>query len=96
MQAHGKLLKLSDIVPVMLHYVEKAKVPVAVHLDHSSSFDVCVHAIREWVTSIMYDASDKDFKTNLVETKEIVRIAYEADVSVEVELGHIFTSEFSG
>ncbi|GAA5421180.1 class II fructose-bisphosphate aldolase [Tetragenococcus halophilus] len=95
-QVHEKLISLPDIIPIMLHYAKKAKVPVAVHLDHGSSFDICVHAIREGVTSIMYDASDKDFETNLTETKEMVKIAHAAGVSVEAELGHIFTSEFGG
>ena len=41
----------------------------------------------------MYDASGKEFETNVRETAEIVRIAHAAGVSVEAELGHIFTSE---
>lgn len=95
-QVHEEVINLSDIIPIMLHYAKEAKVPVAVHLDHGSSFDVCVQAIRAGVTSIMYDASDKDFETNLIETKEMVKIAHAAGVSVEAELGHIFTSEFGG
>lgn len=95
-QVHESIICLEDIAPIMLHYAKKASVPVAVHLDHGSSFEICVKAIKAGFTSIMYDASDKDFDVNLVETKEMVRIAHAADVSVEAELGHIFTSEIGG
>ena len=54
---------------------------------------MCIKAIRQGFTSVMYDASSKSYDENLKETKEIVRIAHAAGVSVEAELGHIFTSE---
>lgn len=95
-QVHENLIQLSDIAPILIHYAKNAQVPVAVHLDHGSSFDLCVQAIKAGFTSIMYDASDKSFERNLAETKEMVRIAHAADVSVEAELGHIFTSAFGG
>ncbi len=41
----------------------------------------------------MYDASGKDFDTNVAQTAEIVKIAHAAGVSVEAELGHVFTSK---
>ncbi|MCR1898273.1 class II fructose-bisphosphate aldolase [Irregularibacter muris] len=95
-QAHNNLISLQEIGPIMLDYARRAKIPVAVHLDHGSSFDVCMQAIRLGFTSIMYDASSKDFTTNVIETKEIVKIAHAAGVSVEAELGHVFTSSIGG
>ncbi|MBE6083427.1 MAG: class II fructose-bisphosphate aldolase [Tissierellaceae bacterium] len=95
-QVHQNLISLQEISPIMLNYAEKAKVPVAVHLDHGASFDLCVQAIRAGFTSIMYDASSKDFDVNLRETKEIVKIAHAVGVSVEAELGHVFTSSVGG
>ena len=44
----------------------------------------------------MYDASAKSYEENFKETKEIVKIAHAAGVSVEAELGHIFTSALGG
>ncbi|MCB5952821.1 class II fructose-bisphosphate aldolase [Enterococcus sp. BWT-B8] len=95
-EVHENLVRLEEIGPVMLDYARRAKVPVAVHLDHGASFDMCVQAIRLGFTSIMYDASSKPYAVNLAETKEIVKIAHAAEVSVEAELGHIFTSAVGG
>ena len=92
-QSHDTIVPMDEIGPVLLFYAGRAKVPVAVHLDHGSSFERCVQAIRLGFTSVMYDASGKEFETNVRETAEVVRIAHAAGVSVEAELGHIFTSE---
>lgn len=92
-QSHDLIIPLDEIGPILLYYARRAKVPVSVHLDHGSSFERCIQAMRLGFTSVMYDASGKDFETNIRETAEIVRIAHAAGVSVEAELGHIFTSE---
>ena len=102
-QSHDDIIDLEEIGPIMKYYAERAKVPVALHLDHGSSFERCVQALRLGFTSVMYDASAKDFETNIEETKflkknaeetkEIVKIAHAVGASVEAELGHIFTSE---
>lgn len=95
-EVHDELIPIEEIGPVMLDYARRASVPVAVHLDHGVSFEMCIKAIRQGFTSIMYDASSKPYEVNLAETKEIVRIAHAAGVSVEAELGHIFTSAVGG
>ena len=92
-QSHDDIIDLEEIGPVMKSYAERAKVPVALHLAHGSSFERCVQALRLGFTSVMYDASAKSFEENAEETKEIVRIAHAVGASVEAELGHIFTSE---
>lgn len=92
-QSHDPIIDMEEIGPILLYYAKRAKVPTAVHLDHGSSFERCIQAIRLGFTSVMYDASGKEFETNIKETAEIVRIAHAAGVSVEAELGHIFTSE---
>lgn len=92
-QSHDDIIDLEEIGPIMLYYAERAKVPVALHLDHGSSFERCVQALRLGFTSVMYDASAKSFEENVEETKEIVKIAHAIGASVEAELGHIFTSE---
>lgn len=95
-EVHENLIALEEIGPIMLQFAKAAKVPVAVHLDHGASFDMCVKAIRLGFTSVMYDASSKEYEINLAESKEIVKIAHAAGVSVEAELGHIFTSAVGG
>lgn len=95
-EVHENLITLEEIGPIMLDYAKRASVPVCVHLDHGASFDLCIQAIRMGFTSIMYDASAKSYKENFEETKEIVKIAHAAGVSVEAELGHMFTSAVGG
>lgn len=95
-EVHENLISMQEIGPIMLDYAKRALVPVCVHLDHGASFDLCVQAIRLGFTSIMYDASSKSYEENFNETKEIVKIAHAAGVSVEAELGHIFTSSVGG
>ena len=75
-QSHDDIIDLEEIGPIMKYYAERAKVPVALHLDHGSSFERCVQALRLGFTSVMYDASAKSFEENAEETKEIVKIAH--------------------
>lgn len=95
-EVHEGYIPLEEIGPIMLAYAQKSKVPVCVHFDHGASFKMCMQAIRIGFTSIMYDASDKEYKENLQETKEIVKIAHSVNVSVEAELGNVFTSSVGG
>ena len=65
----------------------KITVPVAIHLDHGSSFDKCKEAIDAGFTSVMIDASSKPLAENIEITKEVVEYAHARGVSVEAELG---------
>ena len=64
-------------------------VPVAIHLDHGSSFDKCKAAIDAGFTSVMIDASHHSFEENVAITKEVVEYAHARNVSVEAELGTV-------
>jgi len=68
---------------------ENAQVPVALHLDHCTNFELIVQAIKAGFTSVMIDASHLPFAENRQLTKEVVRVAHAAGVSVEAELGRI-------
>lgn len=68
-------------------------IPVVLHLDHGTSFDVCKEAIDAGFTSVMIDASKYSFDENVRITKEVVDYARRFNVSVEAELGHIGGSE---
>lgn len=67
----------------------KISVPVALHLDHGSSFESCKNAIDAGFTSVMIDASKHELLENIRITKEVVDYAKQFDVSVEAELGHV-------
>ena len=64
-------------------------VPVAIHLDHGSSFEKCKEAIDAGFTSVMIDASHHSFEENIEITKEVVEYAHAKGVSVEAELGTV-------
>ncbi|GIP18748.1 fructose-bisphosphate aldolase [Paenibacillus montaniterrae] len=64
-------------------------VPVAIHLDHGSSFDKCKAAIDAGFTSVMIDASHHPFEENVEETTKVVEYAHARGVSVEAELGTV-------
>ncbi|MDG4657645.1 fructose-bisphosphate aldolase [Ectobacillus antri] len=67
----------------------KITVPVAIHLDHGSSFDKCKEAIDAGFTSVMIDASHHPFDENVETTKKVVEYAHARNVSVEAELGTV-------
>ncbi|MHB1483525.1 MAG: class II fructose-bisphosphate aldolase [Saccharofermentanales bacterium] len=68
---------------------ESADIPVAIHLDHSQSVELIHESIQSGYTSVMYDGSAEDYKTNKDITARVCRFAHELDISVEAELGRI-------
>jgi len=64
-------------------------VPVAIHLDHGSSFEACAKAIHAGFTSVMIDGSHFPLDENIELTKKVVELAHIHGVSVEAELGRI-------
>ncbi|MEI3612074.1 class II fructose-1,6-bisphosphate aldolase [Pseudogracilibacillus sp. SO30301A] len=67
----------------------KTTVPVAIHLDHGSSFEKCAKAIHAGFTSVMIDGSHLPLEENIALTKKVVELAHIHGVSVEAELGRI-------
>jgi len=67
----------------------KITVPVAIHLDHGSSFESCAKAIQAGFTSVMIDASHHPFEENVKITSKVVELAHINGVSVEAELGTV-------
>ena len=68
---------------------KKAKVPVALHLDHGNSAELCAKAILSGYTSIMIDGSKLAFSENVALTKKVVEFAHAMGVPVEGELGTV-------
>lgn len=64
-------------------------IPVALHLDHGSNFEICKKAIDAGFTSVMIDASQQPLEENIRITKQVVEYATQYNVTVEAELGHI-------
>ena len=68
---------------------KKAPVPVALHLDHGSSFELAMQAIRAGYTSIMIDGSHRVFEENIALTRRVVEAAAPNGLPVEAELGKV-------
>ena len=68
---------------------KKASVPVCLHLDHGSSFELAVQAIKAGYTSVMIDGSHEDFEHNVELTKKVVDVAKACGIPVEAELGKV-------
>lgn len=64
-------------------------IPVALHLDHGSSYESCVKAIDKGFTSVMIDASKYPLEENINITKQVVLYAKDKNVTVEAEVGAI-------
>lgn len=78
------------LAPLMLERARLAKVPVAVHLDHTYHFDTLMQALRAGFGSVMYDGSRlPDHRDNVCLSAEIVKIAHGMGVGVECELGSV-------
>ena len=64
-------------------------VPVALHLDHGASFEVCKAAIDAGFTSVMIDGSHFPLEENIRIVKQVVDYAHLRGVSVEAEVGRV-------
>jgi fructose-bisphosphate aldolase class II len=61
--------------------------PVALHLDHGDSYDLCVSCIETGFSSVMIDGSSHPYDKNVELTRKVVDFAHKHDVTVEGELG---------
>lgn len=68
---------------------ERADIPVALHLDHGSSYGLAMQALRTGYTSIMIDGSHEGFEDNVVLTKAVVDACRPSGIPVEAELGKV-------
>ena len=62
-------------------------IPIALHLDHGDTFELCKDCVDMGFSSVMIDASHLSFDDNIALTKKVVEYAHQFDVSVEAELG---------
>ena len=69
--------------------VEDSGLPIALHLDHGDSYDLCKASVDDGFTSVMIDASHHSFAENIKITSEVVKYAHDHGVVVEAELGRL-------
>jgi fructose-bisphosphate aldolase class II len=80
--------------PVYLQKLVEAAVidsglPIALHLDHGDSFEICKECIDTGFTSVMIDGSSLPYEENVAVTKKVCEYAHAHNpyVTVEGELG---------
>lgn len=88
-QSHNNLISLEEAALIGKHLAEEAKITIVLHLDHGSDDDFIRHAIDLGFTSVMIDASEKEFEENIFLSKRVVEYATKNNVTVEAELGHV-------
>ncbi|GIP36558.1 class II fructose-1,6-bisphosphate aldolase [Paenibacillus sp. J2TS4] len=84
-----KYMGMEYTVAIAEAAAKKSGLPIALHLDHGSSFEVAMQCIRAGFSSVMFDGSHYPFEENIRLTKEVVKAAHAMGVSVEGELGTI-------
>ena len=67
----------------------KASIPVCLHLDHGSSFELAMQALNAGYTSVMIDGSKLDFEENIAVSKKVADVAAAIGVPCEAELGKV-------
>jgi fructose-bisphosphate aldolase class II len=80
---HTYLMKLIEAALV------ETNLPIAVHLDHGDTFELCKSCIDGGFTSVMIDGSHHSFEENIALTKKVVEYAHDKGVTVEGELGRL-------
>ncbi|MEI6285084.1 MAG: class II fructose-1,6-bisphosphate aldolase [Bacillota bacterium] len=80
---HIYLIKLVEAA------VADSGLPIALHLDHGDSFELCKSCVDGGFTSVMIDASHHSFEENIATTKKVVEYAHAHGVVVEAELGRL-------
>ena len=73
---------------------KETKLPIAIHLDHGESFELCREVIGDGFTSVMIDGSHEPFERNIEITKKVVEYSHPKGVSVEAELGKLVGEQF--
>ena len=84
----GGFKTVADMVKNLVNYLN-ITIPVALHLDHGSSYESCVEAIDSGFTSVMIDASKYSIEENIRITKQVVDYAHKRNVTVEAEIGAV-------
>ena len=69
--------------------IEDTGIPIALHLDHGDSFEICKQCIDGGFSSVMIDGSKYSFEENIKLTKQVVDYAHDKGITVEGELGKL-------
>ena len=80
---------LGDMMNMIEPLARRAAVPIAVHLDHSWTYELVMQGIQARFPSVMVDGSSLPYEENFQLTRDVVRTAHAMGIDVEAELGHV-------
>ena len=80
---HTYLVKLVEAA------LEETGLPIALHLDHGDTFELCKSCIDGGFSSVMIDGSHHDYEDNVKLTRQVVEYAHANGRVVEGELGRL-------
>jgi fructose-bisphosphate aldolase class II len=85
--ANSTLLRYMGEGAVKMAREQGYNIPIALHLDHGDTYELCVSCIESGFSSVMIDGSHHTYEKNVELTKKVVEFAHKNDVTVEGELG---------
>jgi len=80
---HTYLIKLVEAALL------ETDLPIALHLDHGDTFELCKSCIDGGFSSVMIDGSHHSYDDNVKLTRQVVEYAHAHGVVVEAELGRL-------
>jgi len=84
------------MLPAVEAAAKRASIPVAIQLDHGSSMESAIKAIKLGCNGIMLDASDSELPENIKTTKTVVEMSHSCGIPVIGELGYVAGMEGEG
>ena len=84
-----KYAKHTYLVKLVEAALEDTDLPIALHLDHGDTFELCKSCIDGGFSSVMIDGSHHSFEENIALTKQVVDYAHANGAVVEGELGRL-------
>ncbi|MHC4113747.1 MAG: class II fructose-1,6-bisphosphate aldolase [Planctomycetota bacterium] len=86
-RSYASMAYLKAIIDTVV--LQNPDIPIAMHLDHGDTVEICNECVDDGFTSVMIDASSKPFEENIAMTKQAVEYAHAHGVVVEAELGQL-------
>jgi fructose-bisphosphate aldolase class II len=84
---------LEELAALARVYAERTPVPVVIHLDHGRDIETVRRSLQAGFSSVMFDGSTLSMEENIRKTREVVKVAHSAGITVEGEMGIV--PEFS-
>ncbi len=84
-----RYIGMDYVISMVEAATKNTTIPVALHLDHGSSFESIMKCIRSGYSSVMIDGSHYPFEENIEITRKVVEAAHSVGVTVEAELGKL-------